>query len=395
MSYPHTRAAKRFGISVEAFVDIKEEVRQEQIEGISSENTNDTGSTYDWRNDPNFEAHCEERGIDPAKIVSVKFWQSASGSPRYSIVTDERIQQSEEDREAFRDALLSDIRKEMQTIPQRIIEPAFPESGNMSVFHFCDLHLGKDAWTLEEATEKIQTAFEYALLFAKLHRSERIHIPLGHDLLQIDYEHISRSGTMHTTSSGTPVTRSNNSWRDLYRAGRKLGSWMILRALQEGISISVDVIPGNHSEQSEIAMGDAWQMQFEDNPNVTIRLPEGDGYDLALQWGKVGIMETHGHTTKFEELPTHFAFRYPHIFCHSEFRYVITGHKHISQKKRVGDWTEDRGCSIYISPSLSPQDLWHKKYGFDGIPGFDIFTYNKETGPIGHYQHRIPQRQAA
>lgn len=369
LSYPHARSAKRYGVSVEEFRSIKEEVQKEsQLVARSI---------------------TEEVGL-PSTFRVKGAWQLPNGDLRYSFKYDP--EEEKEDREHFRMALLSDIREEMRSLPQRVIEPSFPESGNLAVFHFCDLHIGKDAWTLEEAVGKIESAFEYALLFSRLHRCERIHIVLGHDLLQIDYEHISRSGTVHTTSSGTPVTKSNNSWRTLYRAARRLGSWMIRRALEEGVFVSVDVIPGNHSEQSEIAMGDAWAMQFEDHPRVEVRVPEGEEYDLALQWGKVGIMETHGHTTSFEGLPTHFAFRYPHVFCHTTFRYVITGHKHISQKRRVGDWVEDRGCTLYISPSLSPQDDWHRKYGFDGIPGFDVFIYNKEQGPLGHYQHRIPQR---
>lgn len=368
-------SAERYGIPLDDFLEIKDEVRAEGQENIAA-----------------------SVGL-PDNFKVRRAWQGGrNGELRFSFEQREEDLSSEE-KEEFRQNLLADIRTEMSSIPQRAVEPSFPDSGNMAVFHFCDLHLGKDAWDLPEAEFKIQSSFEYALEFARIHRCERIHMPLGHDLLQIDYEHIARSGTLHTTSSGTPVTRSNHSWRELYRAGRKLGSWMIRRSAQEGFFTSVDIIPGNHSEQSEFAMGDAWQIQFEDNPNVEIRIPDEwsqqGGYELAVEWGDVGFMQSHGHNIKFEDLPLHFAFRFPHLFSHSTFRYVLTGHKHISTKRRVGDYAEDRGCTVYISPSLSPQDLWHKKYGFDGVPGLDVFIYNKETGPIGHYTHRIPERVAA
>ena len=369
------QSAERYGIPVSEFIEIKKEIRAEADIDIAA-----------------------SVGL-PDNFKVRRAWQGGpDGELRFSFEQHTEDLSSDE-KEEFRQALLSDIREEMQQHPAPAIQPSFPNSGNMAVIHFCDLHLGKDAWDLDEAIFKIQSSFEYALAFARLHQCERIHLPLGHDLLQIDYEHIARSGTLHTTSSGTPVTRSNASWRELYREGRKLGSWMIRRAREEGVFVTVDIIPGNHSEQSEIAMGDAWQVQFEDDPQVDIRIPDewskSGGYELALQWGEVGIMETHGDNIKFEDLPTHFAFRFPNVFCHSSFRYVLTGHKHISAKRRVGDFVEDRGCNVYISPSLSPQDLWHKKYGYDGLPGFDVFIYNKETGPIGHYQHRVPEKIAA
>lgn len=370
LNYPNARSARRYGISEEEWAKLKLEIR-----------------TGGWVS-PSEEEIREEVGV-PAHFKVRRAWQLPGGDLRYSF---EAKEESPEDRESFREELLEDIRREMRALPEILSVPLFPDSGNLAVFHFCDLHIGKDAWTLEEAERSIKLAFEQAISSARLMRCERVHLVIGHDLLQIDYEHVARSGTLHTTSSGTPVTRSADSWRRLYRKARSILSWMVRRLLAEGFTASVDFIPGNHSEQSEIAMGDALQVQFEHEDRALIRLPEDGGYDLAFQWGSVGIMETHGHTVGWEELPLQFPYRYPELFCHSDYRYIVTGHKHVSRKRRVGDYAEERGCTVYISPSLSPQDAWHKKWGYDSLPGFDVFCYNRETGPIGHFQTRFPER---
>jgi hypothetical protein len=380
------KLAARFKLSVEDIKEIKKCIRAEQAGTVENKSTSEGADNFDPNSKDNvYLEFLQERGISQEDIVSVKHWQNMKGEPRFSVVTKNEREEVDFKREFFNE-MLQEIRQETLT-PFTQPPVDVPKSGNLAVMQIPDLHLGKIAknWSLEEAEYKILETYEFLISYAKLFNIERFVLPIGHDLLQVDREVVSRSGTLHTTTSGTPVEQSD-SWFKQFKAGRRLGTNLIRRTLQEA-PVDVIVIPGNHAEHSEIALGEVWDATFANHPNVTI---QNDGERLAsFIWGKVGVLLTHGDTSSWEGLPLLFATAYPVLWGMTKYREVLTGHRHISKGRWIGDYEEMQGVMCRISPSLSPQDKWHRKYGYSSIPGAEVFIYNKEDGLIGHTTKRI------
>lgn len=265
---------------------------------------------------------------------------------------------------------------------------ANPSSGNMQRILIPDIHLGKDGfqsnWGIEDATERVLSVVDDLAEQGAQHNVAQICLPLGHDILHIDSEHISRSGTTHATSGGTPVERTDP-WIELFMAGCDLGERIIARLL-EVAPVHVPVIPGNHSGHTEIAIGKYLMGLFRDSKDVTFDLSkERERY---YRWGVNSFMDTHGDTCPFSDLPINFASLNGKLWGETQWREVNTGHKHVTKNKPVGmSSNEKNGCMVRISPSLSPQDAWHAKYHYHGIPGAESYVYNEERpGPFASYQ---------
>jgi len=265
--------------------------------------------------------------------------------------------------------------------------PANPQSENLQRVLIPDIHLGKDGfqsdWGIEKAKERVLSVVDELAAQGEEHNVKRICFPLGHDLLHIDREHISRSGTRHTTSSGTPVERTAP-WIELFMAGCDLGEKMILRFL-EVAPVDVPIIPGNHSETSEVAIGKYLMGIFRDSPDVQFDLTkERERY---YRWGRNGFMDTHGDTCPWSDLAMNFANLNGTLWGNTDWHEVNTGHKHVTKTKPVGLSTNEGGAMLRISPSLSPQDAWHSKYHYHGTPGAESYIYNKDRpGPFASYQ---------
>jgi hypothetical protein len=391
--YDHPGYLKKGDWAISAATDCPENVcrlaKQEVKEEIKRKNENVSVSTGGTGNHEDFEdldcyqEFLRDRGISPEDVVSVKHWQNMAGDPRFSVVTKNEQTVAEED---LREAILADIRKEAPGLYIPSANP-LPKTGNLAVYHIPDIHLGKVApnWTLGDATRVVQGVLEDLIQFAQIHNPEHNLLPLGHDILQVDYEHVSRSGTMHTTSSLTPVEMSVTK-HSAFRAARHLGSHMI-RRLSALAPTDTIIVPSNHSENSDLALGEVWKCQFEHDDRI--RVDNDEDTDKVFEWGLNSLLMTHGHTVKWENLPLLFAVEYPQIWGRTKYREVLTGHFHHSKKRQIGDYQEMQGVTCRISPSLSPTDRWHRRFGYYSIPGAEVFIYNREKGIVAHYMRKI------
>jgi hypothetical protein len=333
-------------------------------------------------------AECNRLGIDRSKVKSTKYWRGQKGQDFLSIVTDDKVEEME-DRDAWKADLLADIRKESKPIENFNINLG-ADSGNMAVFQMPDIHLGKVApnWTLEEACDTTRSIFSELRAFAQLHDPTKNLIPLGHDLLQIDSEHLSRSGTLHTTSGGTPVERTNP-WTQLFKRARRLGKDLLEDAASSKTARETEaiIVPGNHSGRSEVALGEVWDAEFSRDDRINI-VNTGD-FHTPVKWGTTGILLSHGDTVPWDKLPLLFATMEPELWGSTKYREVHCGHNHISAARPVGFHMELQSVICRICPSLSPQDDWHKKFGYYSIPAAEVYIYNKERGLIAKYDRKI------
>lgn len=275
--------------------------------------------------------------------------------------------------------------------PVFVSKASQPSSGNLQRVLVPDIHLGKEGfqseWGIERATERVLTVIDDFAKVGAQHDVERFCLPLGHDLLQVDrtFEPGSgRQGTVSTTTGGT-VTATTDPWVTLFLAGTDLGE-RIVRRLLEVAPVDIEIIPGNHSEHSEIAIGAVLDAVFRDSPDVTVDLT--DERERFYQWGVNSFMDTHGDTCPFNDLALNFATINGPLWGRTQWREVNTGHKHISKNRPVGLSTNEKnGCMVRISPSLSPQDGWHRRYHYHGMPGAESYIYNRERpGPFASFQ---------
>lgn len=380
--------AEAFNVSQAWAGNAKQDVKNERVTETHTETTTHTDTNFDWRDDPDFDNYCKHRGIDKDTITGVKYWQSGSGEARYSIATDpHKVAPANLDQ--FKTALLDDIRQQSEPVPAPLYAPNIisGNSENVAVYCLPDIHLGKVApgWTLAEAEEGVLDVFNEFTGIAALHQPDHNLIPLGHDLLQIDSEHLSRAGTLHTTSGGTPVERTDP-WPVLFRAGRRTGSSMIRMALKQAPT-TVTIVPGNHSGRSEFALGEVWDAEYASESRVHIA--NTGEYHPTFEWGTTGLMMSHGDTVPWDKLPMFFAAVHAPLWGRTRYREVLTGHNHITRSRFFGVHEEFSGCTARTSPSLSRQDDWHGKFGYVSIPAAELIIYNKEKGVVGHYSRKI------
>lgn len=270
--------------------------------------------------------------------------------------------------------------------------PATPKSGNMQRVLIPDIHLGKDGfqseWAVTEARGRVLSVVDDLAKQGAAHDVEQICLPLGHDLLHIDREAEERhrgGGTYTTTTGGTNVATAGVGWVELFLAGCDLGE-AIVRRLLAVAPVHIPIIPGNHAEHSEIAIGRVLQAEFKESPDVTFDLDESR--ERFYEWGVNAFMDTHGDTCSFKDLPLNFATLNGELWGDAQWREVNTGHKHVKKNQPVGySSNEQNGCMVRISPSLAPQDAWHKRYHYHGIPGAESYIYNRDRpGPFASYQ---------
>jgi hypothetical protein len=314
-----------------------------------------------------------------ADLLQIKVWLKLSQSP----YTKKRQEE-----------LLELLRKKM---PAFKVSGDRPTTGNLLRLHIPDLHLGKIGlrfeWDMEAIENRVMETIDRLIANALPRGIDQVCIPLGHDFFHIDREHMSRSGTMHTTSSGTPVERSMQAG-DAFIRGAALAQRIVRRCIEQAKApVHVNMVPGNHDTESVIHLGEVLRAAFDNSPDVTVNndcyeeAENGDTmFGKSYQWGACGFYDTHGHTVKFDELPLKVAQSEKELWYQSRFIEIAVGHKHISKHKPVGYRSNDNGTMIHISPSLSPQDSWHHKFGYHGLPGAEAFLYHKEDGPIGHYE---------
>ena len=272
---------------------------------------------------------------------------------------------------------------------------ANPESGNMQRVLIPDIHLGKDGfqsdWGIEAAKERVLTVVDDLAQQGLDHSVEQICLPLGHDILHIDREAEERhrgGGTYTTTTGGTNVETAGAGWVALFLAGCELGEAIIHRLL-EVAPVHVPIVPGNHAEHSEIAIGRVLVAEFRDSPDVTFDLDERR--ERFYEWGVNAFMDAHGDTCNIKDLPLNFATLNGELWGRAEWREVNTGHKHVKKSQPVGySSNEQNGCMVRISPSLAPQDKWHARYHYHGVPGAESYIYNRERpGPFASYQRYL------
>lgn len=248
-----------------------------------------------------------------------------------------------------------------------------------------DFHLDKrtlDGKTLEEKVElydKILSKLVYSAYGS--HRLDEICYLISNDFLHTD-------NYQESTTRGTPQ-QSSTSWHNAYEVGFDVQVKAISKLKQFCTTLRVIHVPSNHSRTKEYYMAHALEVYFKPDANIIFdRTAEPT---KAITYGNTFIGMHHGDVRDYNQLPTYFASKFRKQWGESKFTEIALADKHHRKEwKHSLTKNEIHGTRMFICPSLSGADTWHKDSLFDlAIPASVARIYDFETGYCGELEARI------
>jgi hypothetical protein len=265
----------------------------------------------------------------------------------------------------------------------RRINPAKENLLELSMF---DLHIGKLSWDkevgedydIEIASQRFREAI--SVLLSRMNTSEidRILLPIGNDMLNID-------GKEGMTTAGTPQD-SDSRFGKMFRAAKEL----IIDAVDHLLGIApvdIVVVPGNHDELSMFTLGevlDAWYHR-----TMEVNVYNSPKLRKYYQYGQNMLMFTHGNREKHADLGMIAATEMPIMWADTKYREVHVGHFHKNKVVQYVTVDEFQGFKVRILPSLSGTDAWHYSKGYMSAKAAKAFVWNKNEGLIAEYTYTV------
>jgi hypothetical protein len=307
-------------------------------------------------------------GINEASVSSVKFWQTATGDLRYSVVTNDAPN-------------TEDIKQEIEDFAADYApvypEQDYPECEDPIAYEISlpDIHYGKlvDMPLPYDFQEKEYiTVVENLVAKAAGLEIERFILPIGNDGLNSE-------GMRMTTTKGTPQ-QDYMDWRKSFRGYWKLIVYTI-DYLKQIAPVDVIVVSGNHDYERMYYVGDVIAGWFRNDPNVSV--DNSDDPRKYYQYGTNMLMFTHGDKEKAQNIPLIMATEQPEMFAATSHREAHCGHFH---KEQVNEY---RGIKVRFVPSICPNDSWHKQMGYDSKRTGQAYIWSKERGMEGYNQYNV------
>jgi hypothetical protein len=144
-------------------------------------------------------------------------------------------------------------------------------------------------------------------------------------------------------------------------------------ALQRHESVLVRILPGNHDDQSAIAVTLAVSMYYSNNPRVTV--DDDAGRFWWWTWGKCLVGATHGDQAKMKDIPLIMANRNPEAWGRSKHRYAYTGHIH-------KETAIDNGVKVESFQTPVAPDSWTVGMGYCPTRSVQSVTLHKNDGEV-------------
>lgn len=285
-------------------------------------------------------------------------------------------------------AMLAEAKAKAPKFPA-IVRREYPD-GCLLEPSIYDAHFGKLAWGKETGHEDYDLGIAVKLydeaVDSLLDRSRsypvgRIVLPVGNDLLHID-------NRRNTTTKGT-LLDADSRWPKVFRATRQAIQRNILK-MRKVAPVDVVMVPGNHDYDSNFSLGDSlegWLHNTED-----VRVDNEPTPRKFYQYGKVGLLLTHGDAVRPERLPLLFATERRGLWGSTTTHEVHVGHWHKSKGDMSPFYDEQFGVIVRVIPSLCPPDAWHSESGFiSNMRRAEAYIWHREEGLVGTAVHSIPK----
>lgn len=249
-----------------------------------------------------------------------------------------------------------------------------------TIYPIADWHVGLLAWNKETgqdwdlpiAKDVIQKAMT-RLVEASPAAEQGVVLGLG-DLLHSD-------GYENMTARSKNLLDVDGRWPKVLRTATELLIYTIELALHRHKKVLVRVLPGNHDEESAIAVSLALWLYYKDHPRVTV-----DDDPSRFWWWSFGntlLGATHGDKAKMEQLPLLMAIKNPEAWGHSKFRSIYTGHIHTDTSKEYG------GVKVESFQTPVAPDAWHSSMGYNAGRAVSSITIHKDAGEIARSRVNI------
>lgn len=284
--------------------------------------------------------------------------------------------------------ILSELKNEIATKP--VVSPAAATktaAGDCVLeISIPDLHIGKFSWGKETgedydikiAVQRYNDAVDELLSRTNLSLVDRILLPIGNDMINIDNK-------SNTTTGGTPQS-TDSRFGKMFQAAKNLLISTIDR-LTAIAHVDVVVVPGNHDNVTMFTLGEVLDAYYHKNENVTV--DNSAKQRKYYQYGINGLMFTHGNEEKHSELGLIFATEEPKLWAATKIREVHLGHFHKTKKTQYVSVDEFQGFKVRTLPSLSGTDSWHYSKGYNSLKSAQAFLYHKTKGLIAEYTHTV------
>jgi hypothetical protein len=279
----------------------------------------------------------------------------------------------------IREELVQDLIPLFNSVPRQVIRPSSykDDDPHLLEINACDLHLGKigikgDRYSLDIARNRMLKALEHLVKRASGFYIDKILFVVGNDFLNSDGDF-----PIASTTKGTPQSNTD-SHIEMYRSGRKLLVECI-NMLLDVSEVHVVVIPGNHDKESMMHIGDALEVCYENNGNVTV--DNSASMMKAYQYGTCLIINDHGDGAKINNLPGIVSQRYRDIWSSVRHVEVHRGHLHTNKAYKLQAVEELNGLTVRNLSSMTATDEWHDTKGFVGnTKRASAFVWSKFNG---------------
>lgn len=275
--------------------------------------------------------------------------------------------------------------------PPPVPAPEGVDTSLATVYPLADWHIGLLAWHKETGEDWDLTIAAETLKAAYLKLVSRspasacgVVLGLG-DLLHADnYENLTARSRNKLDVDGR--------WPKVLRIATDLVIYTIDLALQKHERVIVRLLPGNHDDQSAIAVTLALAKFYSSNPRVTV--DDDAGRFWWWRWGKCFLGAAHGDMAKMKELPLIMAGRYPEEWGATKHRLILTGHVHHRQALNAKEFA---GVEVESFSSPAAKDAWQTASGFVSGRSVHAITFDQEHGELHRSRQPIitPKGQLA
>lgn len=280
--------------------------------------------------------------------------------------------------------IISDLLSDLQLQIPRPVTPrrAYSSAGKTAqLIHIPDLHIGKPPaegddidWGIDESVGVFLGKMEELLERGALLHGEHdgIIFPIGGDLIHVD-------NARNETSSGTRIEASD-SYRRIFKAAR-IAIFEAINLALEFAPVHTLIVPGNHGNQSELALGDIVEVRYSGSEYVTV--DNGDNPRKYFPYGLNLFGFTHSDKEKNDMLPQIMAQEVPFLWGETLFREWHTQHKHTHGKKVYSPVAEVAGVILRSTSSICVTDNWHRERGYIGNRRqAESYVYGHDVGPL-------------
>lgn len=249
-----------------------------------------------------------------------------------------------------------------------------------------DLHIGKLAhreesgedYDIKIAVTRYKKAINTLLSRVNLKEVNKILLPIGNDMIQVD-------SSKNTTTAGTHVDTDGRYFK-IIRAVKTLLIETIMN-LATIAPVDVVVVPGNHDTESSFMIGEIIDAYFSNVEHVNVY--NNASLRKYYQFGDIGIMYTHGDKEKHTNLGMLFAAENPQLWAATKYRFIKIGHLHHNKKIEYINTQEYLGFILQVLPSLSANDSWHTGKGYLSLKQAKAFLYHPTEGLVGEYNYSV------